>query len=91
MDGAHDMAYCKGELVNLAIANRSTLDRWTNGASMMLFKKEADIVVTKYRAMLLLEVDYNNMNKSTFNTRLTPTLEQRNMIPREIMGGQRGM
>ena len=31
------------------------------------------------------------MNKIIFNTRLVPTLEQRNMIPREIMGGRRGM
>ena len=57
----------------------------------MLLKKEADFLVSKLRAILLLEADYNTMNKILFNTRLILSLEEYNMISREIMGGWRGI
>ena len=43
------------------------------------------------RAILLLKVDFNVINKIIFNTRLIPTLEAKDMIPREIIGGRRGI
>ena len=58
---------------------------------MMLEKKQGDISVSKLRTLLLLEVDYNVINKIIFNTRLIPTLEAEDMIPREIMGSRKGM
>ena len=57
----------------------------------MLLKKEADLLVSKLQAILLLEADYNVMNKISFNTHLILLLEEYNMIPREIIGGWRGM
>ena len=57
----------------------------------MLLKKEVDLSVSKLRAILFLEADYNAMNKISFNTRLIPSLEEYNMIPRKIMGGRKGM
>ena len=40
--------------------------------------------------ILLLEVDFNAVNKIVFNTRLIPTLEAQNSIPRELIGGRYG-
>ena len=57
----------------------------------MILKKEANILVTKLRSLLLLEADYNAMNKIIFNTRLIPSLELYKMIPTEIIGDRRGM
>ena len=88
---AHKIVLYKVELVNLAILNKTPLDRWLNRVSIILLKKTANISVTKLRAMLLLEADYNTMNKIIFNTRLTPILEEWNMIPRKIIGGRRGI
>ena len=87
MNEAYELAVYKVELANLAILNKSLLDRWLNRVSIMLLKKEADLSVSKLRAILLLEADYNAMNKILFNTHLILSLEEYNIIPREIMGG----
>ena len=54
-------------------------------------KKQGEISISKLRVILLLEVDFNAINKIIFNTRLIPILEANNMISREIIGGRRGM
>ena len=53
----------------------------------MLEKKQNEISVTKLRAILLLEAEFNAANKIIFNTRLILILEHRNEIPHEIIGG----
>ena len=65
----------KCKLVNLAIRNRSPLHHWTKGISVMLEKKPGVVKVTKLRAILLLEADFNGINKILFNTRLIPSME----------------
>ena len=87
MNEAYKLVAYKVELANLAILNKSPLDRWLNGVSIILLKKEADLSVSKLQAILLLEADYNTMNKISFNTYLILLLEEHNMIPREMMGG----
>ena len=76
INGAHEIALYKVELANLAALNKTLLNRWLNRVSIMLLKKTADISVMKLRAMLLLEADYNAINKIIFNTQLIPTLEE---------------
>ena len=56
----------------MAIANNKPLDRWIRGVSIMLEKKPNEIAVSKLRAILLLEADFNTVNKIIFNTRLIP-------------------
>ena len=41
----------------------------------MLDKEEKDVLVQKLCAILLLEVDFNDVNKIIFNTRLILILE----------------
>ena len=56
----------------------------------MLEKSKGYINVEKLRAILLLEADFNALNKIVFNTKLMPSLERTNSIPYEIIGGRRG-
>ena len=51
----------------------------------MLEKKLNTISVSKLRAILLLEADFNAVNKIIFNTRLIPTLEAKELIPKKII------
>ena len=55
----------------------------------MLEKKANNISVSKLRAILLLEVDFNAANKILFNMRMIPQIEVNNKIPREIVRGKR--
>ena len=50
----------------------------------MLEKKLGIIKVLKLRAIMLLEVDFNAVNKITFNTRLMLNLEKNQFILMEI-------
>ena len=56
----------------------------------MLEKKQGDISVSKLRVIILLEVDFNVINKIIFNVRLIPRLEKTGLIPRENIRGRRG-
>ena len=47
------------------------------------------ISVKKLQALLLLEEDFNGINKIIYSTRLIPKLERRQSIAYEIIGGRR--
>ena len=55
----------------------------------MLKKYRRVINISKLRAILLLEVDFNGLNKLIYNTRVLPKLENSYSIPYEIIGGRR--
>ena len=55
----------------------------------MLEKKPRIVKVTKLKAILLLEANFNSVNKILFNIRLIPSMEQAHVIPKEIIGGRR--
>ena len=80
----------KCSLVNIAIANQRPLERWRSRVSVILEKSKGYINIAKLRAILLLEADFNALNKIVFNTKLIPSLERTNSIPYEIIGGRRG-
>ena len=52
-------------------------------------EKPNNISVTKLRAILLLKVDFNTINKIIFNTRCIPTLETQDIIPKEYIRERR--
>ena len=72
--------------MNLAINNGKPLSRWINGISIMLEKKPNEHLVSKLRAILLLEANFNAANKIIFNTLIIPIIEKKSEIPREIIG-----
>ena len=55
----------------------------------MLEKKVNNISVIMLRAILLLEANFNAANKIIFNTWLILQIEQREEIPKEIVGERR--
>ena len=55
----------------------------------MLEKKDNQIIVSKLRAIFLLEVDFNAVNKIIFNMQLIPFLEYKGLILDEIIRGRR--
>ena len=52
-------------------------------------KAPGKILVSKLRAILLLEAGFNALYKIIFNCRILPALEREDLIPSEIMGGRR--
>ena len=55
----------------------------------MLEKKPGVVRVNKLRAILLLEADFNGINKIIFNTKLIPSIEHSQSILREIISSRR--
>ena len=56
----------------------------------MLEREKGNINVEKLRAILLLEADFNRLNKINYNSRVIPVLEKRGDILFEVIGGRRG-
>ena len=54
----------------------------------MLEKVLGKILVSKLRAILLLETGFNTLHKIYFNRRVLPALERHNLMPTEILGGR---
>ena len=79
----------KSKLVNLAFKNHSLLKRWIKSISIILKKKLGNIDMRKFRAILLLEADFNAANKIIFNIRLILTLKYLRIIPNKTIEGYR--
>ena len=55
----------------------------------MLKKSRGVIKVSKLRVILLLESDFNSLNKLIYNTRVLLKLENSYLISYQIIGGRR--
>ena len=58
--------------------------------SIIFEKSVENMQVSKLRAILLLEVDFNILNKIIFNNCTLPSLEVSESISYEIIRGRRG-
>ena len=67
-------------MVNLALKNNTLLERWLYRVSIILEKIKEIILISKLRALLLLEADFNSLNKIICNCRVMPKLEKRRAI-----------
>ena len=63
----------KCDIVSLALKNGSPLERWIRDVSIMLEKSPGNFTVEKFLALLLLEADFNSLNKINFNGTLMPS------------------
>ena len=59
-------------------------ERWARGLSVMLEKIAGVALVTKLRAILLMEADNNFHNKLIFGTRMLNLARENGMVPEEI-------
>ena len=59
-------------------------NRWSKGLSVMLEKIAGVAVVTKLRAILLMEADFNCHNRIIFGDRMMKLAQENGLVPEEI-------
>ena len=64
------------------------MSRWTKGLTVMLEKVENVIRVDKLRAILLMEADFNFINKLIFGHRMVQQCERQQRFPNELYGSR---
>ena len=72
---------------NAASTTGVSIPRWEKGLTVMLEKIKNNIRVNKLRAILLMEADFNFVNKLMFGHRLMSHAKKFNRIPQELYGG----
>ena len=80
----------KCKLVHLAVRNTTPLDRWRNRVSIILEKSAENVNMAKLRAILLLKVNFNALNKIVFNGRAILSIKASKTIPYKVIGEKRG-
>jgi len=68
--------------------SRIRLTKWAKGLTVMLEKIEGNIKVSKLREILLMEADFNQMNKLLFEHRMIKQSEKEKRIPDEAYGSR---
>ncbi len=61
-----------------------TLERWTEGLTCILEKSPGNCLVTKLRAILLMEADFNANNKIIFGERMMEVVRKHNLMADEV-------
>ena len=74
--------------VSLARKKGVALERWSKGLSVMLEKKFGVRLVSKLRAILLMEADFNAMNKEVYGVWMLDNSHKYKLIPEEIFSKQ---
>ena len=70
--------------VSLALKKGIALERCSNGLSVMLEKTFGVSLVSKLRAILLMEADFNATNKEVYGVRILDNARRYKLIPDEI-------
>jgi hypothetical protein len=69
---------------SLALVHGISLGRWSKGLCVMLEKLMGVRLITKLRAILLMEADFNAMNKIIFGERMMEKVRKYKLMPEEI-------
>jgi hypothetical protein len=69
---------------SLALRRGVALDRWSRGLSVMLEKMFGCTLISKLRAILLMEADFNFSNKMVYGVRMMNNVRQYGYMPEEI-------
>ncbi len=77
--------------VLLALKKSIALERWSNGLSVMLEKMFGVHLVSKLRAILLMEMDFNAMNKEVYGVRMLNMARKYKLMPEEIFSKKNRM
>ncbi len=70
--------------VLLGLKKGVALERWSNGLSVMLEKRFGVCLVSKLRPILLMEADFNAMNKEVYGVQMLDTARKYKLVPEEI-------
>ena len=74
----HNISEIHASFQHMASKSGIRLTRWAKGLTVMLEKIEGNIKVDKLRAILLMEADFNQMNKLLFGHRMIKQPEKKN-------------
>jgi hypothetical protein len=67
------------------------LDRWAQGLSVMLQKLFGCSLITKLRAILLMEANLNCSKKTVFGIRMLDEARRQNLMPEEVFSKRNKM
>ena len=84
----HKLAEIHASIAHIASTTGHCLTRWCKGLTVMLEKEAGNIRVDKLRAILLMEADFNFVNKLLFGHRLVKQIESFNRFPDELYGSR---
>jgi hypothetical protein len=70
--------------VSVVINHTIQLERWSRGLLVMLEKTLGITLVTKLRAILLMEADFNTTNKIIYRNRMMVKAREHDLMPEEI-------
>jgi hypothetical protein len=70
--------------VSLALTKGIALEWWSNGLSVMLEKMFGVRLVSKLCAILLMEADFNSINKEVYGVHMLDEACKYKLIPEEI-------
>jgi hypothetical protein len=77
--------------VTVTLAHAIQLERWLRGLSVMLEKTLGVTLVSKLRAILLMEADFNTTNKIVYGDRMMTNVRKCNLMPEEIFSEKNRM
>ncbi len=77
--------------MTVTLAHAIQLERWSRGISVMLEKTLGVTLVSKLRAILLMEADFNATNKIVFGDRMMKHVRKHNQMPEEIFSKKNWM
>jgi hypothetical protein len=78
------IAHYHAARVTVTLAHAIQLERWSRGLSVMLEKTLGVTLVSKLRAILLMEADFNATNKIIYGDRMMKNVCRCNRMPEEI-------
>jgi hypothetical protein len=78
------ISYYHAARVTTVIAHAIQLEWWSRGLLVMLEKTLGVTLVTKLRAILLMEADFNAINKIIYGSRMMEKARESNLMPEEI-------
>ncbi len=85
------ITYYHAAQVSVVIVHAIQLEQWSRGLSVMLEKTLGVTLVTKRRAILLMEVDFNATNKIIYRNRMMAKAREHDLMPEEIFSKQNRM
>ncbi len=85
------IAHYHAAQVTVTLAHAIQLERWSRGLSVMLEKTLGVTVVSKLRAFLLMEADFNVTNKIIYGDRMMKHIRKQNQMPEEIFSKKNRM
>ena len=85
---SHSLSEIHASFQHVASKSGLCLSRWKKGLTVMLEKIEGNTKVNKLRAILLMEADFNQLNKLFFGNRMIRQSEANNRMPEELYGSR---